>query len=81
MRRPGAAPESSAVLVSPAAAITVPGGARGAQSWAWATCSAVRVSDIARISASPARNSGDPNAGGGSGRNWAPEVRKNGRVP
>ena len=41
----------------------------------------MRVSEIARISASPARNSGDPNAGGGGGRNWSPEVRKNGRVP
>src|SRR2546426_11679094 len=33
-------------------------------------CSAVRVSEICRISPSAARNAADPNAGGGPGRNW-----------
>src|SRR3989442_4820009 len=44
-------------------------------------CSAVRVSEICRISQSAARNAADPNAGGGPGRNWLAEVRKQGVTP
>src|SRR3989475_9457768 len=44
-------------------------------------CSAVRVSEICRISPSAARNAADPNAGGGPGRNWLAEVRKQGVTP
>src|SRR4030095_15504919 len=43
-----------------------------------ASCCAVGVSEIARTSASAARNSADPNAGGGGGRSWLGELRKNG---
>src|SRR6266849_6803644 len=42
-----------------------------AQNKAMATCSAVRVSEMFRTSASPARYVGDPNAGGGADRNRA----------
>src|SRR5438876_11339733 len=41
-------------------------------------CSAVRVSEICRISPSAARNAADPNDGGGPGRNWLAEVRNQG---
>src|SRR3989442_3876329 len=44
-------------------------------------CSAVRVSEICRISPSAATNAADPNAGGGPGRNWLPEVRNQGVTP
>src|SRR2546426_11734644 len=44
-------------------------------------CSAVRVSEICRISPSAARNAADPNAGGGPGRNWLAEVRNQGVTP
>src|SRR2546423_8834682 len=52
-----------------------------AQNVAIAICSAVRVSEMCRISASPARKSLDPNAGGGPGRNWLADLRKQGRTP
>src|SRR5439155_23257786 len=42
---------------------------------------AVRVSEIVRISASAARNSAEPNAGGGPGRNWFADVRNQGVTP
>src|SRR5947208_17148436 len=45
------------------------------------TCAAVRVSDIARISARSAWNAVDPDAGGGADRNWLAEVRNHGRTP
>src|SRR5881397_2747758 len=44
-------------------------------------CSAVRVSEICRISPSAARNAADPNAGGGPGRNCLAEVRNQGVTP
>src|SRR2546425_13107031 len=44
-------------------------------------CSAMRVSEICRISPSAARNAADPNAGGGPGRNWLAEVRNQGVTP
>src|SRR2546427_7167044 len=44
-------------------------------------CSAVRVSEICRISPSAARNAADPNAGGGPGRNWLAEGRNQGVTP
>src|SRR5438876_10647862 len=44
-------------------------------------CSAVRVSEICRISPSAARNAAEPNAGGGPGRNWLAEVRNQGVTP
>src|SRR5439155_26173415 len=44
-------------------------------------CSAVRVSEICRISSRAARNAADPNAGGGPGRNWLAEVRNHGVTP
>src|SRR6266487_2461581 len=59
--------------------VTVP--AARAQNVAMRTCSAVRVSEICRISASAASNSGEPKAGGGAGRNWLAEVRNQGRTP
>src|SRR3989442_13956308 len=52
-----------------------------AQNVAICTCSAERVSEICRISASAARKSADPNAGGGPGRNWLADVRNQGRTP
>src|SRR5712691_1547225 len=52
-----------------------------AQNVAICTCSAVRVSEIARISANPAWNAGDPKAGGGADRNWLAEVRNQGCTP
>ncbi len=45
------------------------------------SCAFVLVSEIARISASPAWNAGDPKAGGGADRNWLAEVRNQGRTP
>src|SRR5207249_2175765 len=45
------------------------------------TWSAVRVSEIWRISASAAVNAVDPNAGGGAGRNWFAELRNQGVTP
>src|SRR6266496_4009970 len=51
-----------------------------AQNLASASCSGVRVSEKWRTSASAARYSGEPNAGGGPGRNWLPVLRKNGRI-
>src|SRR5207249_7397077 len=47
-----------------------------AQKAAIPICSVVRVSEICRISPSAARNADDPNAGGGPGRNWLGEVKK-----
>src|ERR1700681_4851396 len=44
-------------------------------------CSAVRVSEICRISASAVLKAAEPNAGGGPGRNWLPEVRNHGVIP
>src|SRR2546425_12205597 len=44
-------------------------------------CSAVRVSEICRISPSAATNAADPNAGGGPGRNWLAEGRNQGVTP
>src|SRR5437870_13702911 len=41
-------------------------------------CSAVRVSEIARTSASALLNAGDRNAGGAGGRNSSPELIKYG---
>src|SRR5438552_6327338 len=52
-----------------------------AQNVALSICSAVRVSEVWRISASPARKSADPNAGGGPGRNWRADLRNQGRTP
>src|SRR2546421_5780780 len=52
-----------------------------AQDAAICTCAGVRVSEIARISASPAWNAVDPNVGGGADRNWLAEVRNQGRTP
>src|SRR2546427_5672432 len=51
-----------------------------AQDAAICTCAGVRVSEIARISASPAWNAVDPNVGGGADRNWLAEVRNQGRT-
>src|SRR5436853_6845367 len=45
------------------------------------SCACVRVSEIARISLSSARNAVDPNAGGGADRNWLADVRNQGRTP
>src|SRR6266513_5235008 len=44
-------------------------------------CSAVRVSEIWRISSRAVTNDADPNAGGGPGRNWLAEVRNQGVTP
>src|SRR5437899_3615669 len=44
-------------------------------------CSAVRVSEIWRISARAVTNAADPNAAGGPGRNWLAEVRNQGVTP
>src|SRR5437870_13494259 len=55
--------------------------AASAQNVAMSSCACVRVSEIARISLSPARNALDPNAGGGADRNWLAEVRNQGRTP
>src|SRR5205809_829103 len=52
-----------------------------AQDAAICTCAGVRVSEIARISASPAWNAVDPNVGGGADRNWLAVVRNQGRTP
>src|SRR5437588_4981333 len=52
-----------------------------AQTVAIWTCSFVRVSEMCRISASAARKSADPNAGGGPGRNWRADLRNQGRAP
>src|SRR2546430_6604091 len=52
-----------------------------AQNVAIAICSAVRASEMCRISASPARKSLDPDAGGGPGRNWLADLRNQGRTP
>src|SRR2546428_14186347 len=52
-----------------------------AQKAAIPICSVVRVSEICRISPSAARNADDPNAGGGPGRNWLREVKKQGVTP
>src|SRR6266566_3345370 len=52
-----------------------------AQDAATCTCAGVRVSEIARISASPAWNAVDPKAGGGADRNCLAEVRNQGRTP
>src|SRR2546423_479869 len=49
-----------------------------AQDAAICTCAGVRVSEIARISASPAWNAVDPNVGGGADRNWLAEGRNQG---
>src|SRR5258706_1755 len=57
-------------------AVGVP--AFSAQKAAICIWSAVRVSEICRTSASPARNAADPNAGGGADRNWLAEVRNQG---
>src|SRR2546426_1453958 len=56
----------------------VPAG--NAQNLAMLSCSWVRVSEKCRISASAARKSGEPKAGGGAGRNRSPDLRKNGRI-
>src|SRR5438552_8443828 len=55
--------------------------AASAQNVAMSSCACVRVSEIARISLSSARNAVDPNAGGGADRNWLAEVRNQGRTP
>src|SRR5947199_10428072 len=55
--------------------------AASAQNVAMSSCACVRVSEIARISASPAWNAVDPNVGGGADRNWLAEVRNQGRTP
>src|SRR6267378_7010858 len=55
------------------AAVGVP--AFSAQKAAMRVWSAVRVSDISRISRSAAVNGADPNAGGGADRNWLCDVR------
>src|SRR6266850_3139646 len=52
-----------------------------AQKAAILICSAVRVSEICRISSRAARNAPDPNAGGGPGRNWLADVRNQGVTP
>src|SRR6266581_3212269 len=52
-----------------------------AQDVAMRIWSAVRVSEIPRISASAAVNVEDPKAGGGADRNWLAEVRNQGRTP
>src|SRR6267154_5350303 len=52
-----------------------------AQNVAMRVWSAVRVSEICRISASAAMNAADPSAGGGPGRNWLAEVRNQGVTP
>src|SRR5207253_11349208 len=70
---------SVATLIQNPDVVGVP--APRAQNVAIWTCSAVRVSEICRISASPARKPADPNAGGGAERNWLAEVRKQGRTP
>src|SRR5258706_3250103 len=49
-----------------------------AQNAAIRVWSSVRVSESCRISASPAVNAADPNAGGGPGRNWLADVRNQG---
>src|SRR5438093_2114744 len=64
---------SVATWIQYAAVVGVP--AFCAQKVALCTWSAVRVSEIWRISASAAVNAVDPNAGGGAGRNWFAEVR------
>src|SRR2546430_6677452 len=55
--------------------------AASAQNVAMSSCACVRVSEIARISLSPARNALDPNAGGGADRNWLAEGTNQGRTP
>src|SRR2546428_12002387 len=42
---------------------------------------AVRLSESWRISSRAVTNAADPNAGGGPGRNWLAEVRKQGGTP
>src|SRR5256885_10548043 len=54
--------------------------AASAQNVAMSSCACVRVSEIARISLSPARNAVDPNAGGGADRNWLAEGRNQWRT-
>lgn len=57
------------------------GPANGAHLRAIANWSSVRLAPIAFTSASAARYSADPNAGGGDRRSSLPDVRKNGRAP
>src|SRR5206468_12260838 len=70
---------SVATWIQYAAVVGVP--AFCAQKVAICTWSAVRVSEIWRISASAAVNAVDPNAGGGAGRNWFAELRNQGVTP
>src|SRR5438093_115150 len=70
---------SVAMWIQYAAVVGVP--AFCAQKVALCTWSAVRVSEIWRISASAAVNAVDPNAGGGAGRNWFAELRNQGVTP
>src|SRR5256885_13176318 len=55
--------------------------AASAQNVAMSSCACVRVSEIARISLSSARNAVDPNAGGGADPNLLAEGRDQGRTP
>src|SRR5256886_17122303 len=55
--------------------------AASAQNVAMSSCACVRVSEIARISLSSARNAVDPNAGGGADRNWLAGGRNQGGTP
>src|SRR5207247_6647422 len=70
---------SVAMWIQYAAVVGVP--AFCAQKVALCTWSAVRVSEIWRISSSAAVNAVDPNAGGGAGRNWFAELRNQGVTP
>src|SRR6476469_9209890 len=72
-------PESVGTLSQNPAAVGVPG--FSAQNAAICVCSAVRVSEICRISASAVLKAGEPNAGGAPGRNWLPDVRNQGVIP
>src|SRR5256885_13794047 len=70
---------SLAIWIQYAAVVGVP--AFCAQKVAMPIWSAVRVSEMDRISASAARNAVEPNAGGGPGRNWLADVRNHGGPP
>src|SRR2546423_10431007 len=70
---------SLAIWIQYAAVVGVP--AFCAQKVAMPIWSAVRVSEMDRISASAARNAVEPNAGGGPGRNWLADVRNHGVTP
>src|SRR4029077_9359174 len=70
---------SGATWIQNPAVVGVP--VLSAQKAAIPICSAVRVSEMCRISSRAATKAADPNAGGGPGRNWLADVRNQGVTP